>query len=122
MSSSVRRNPNPVCMYFRRRRFCSQLEVELSGFAHLRLGIEDRCLDRSINNETDSISANRQAIRDVMPAVIGFNILSKTFCLNPDIGTFNWTPGRVLHNPFKSRSTSPDTECCQEQPNETNAK
>ena len=63
MSSGVGRNPNPVCSDG--LCFWGQLKVELSGFARLRGGIEDRCLDGSIDNESDFINANCKAIGGV---------------------------------------------------------
>lgn len=54
----IRRHINHVCVLLRRCRLSGQIEVELSGFAHLRLGIEDRCFDLPIDNESDFISAN----------------------------------------------------------------
>ena len=56
MSSGVGRNPNLVCL--NELCFWGQLKVELSAFARLRGGIEDRRLDGSIDNETDFVNAN----------------------------------------------------------------
>src|SRR5437763_15983567 len=60
MSPGVGGNPNPVCI----DDLCSwgQLKVELSGFAILRGGIEDRCLDGAIDNDGDVVNANCNAI------------------------------------------------------------
>src|SRR4030095_13917797 len=45
----IRRCINHVCVCFRRCSLSSQIEVDLSGFAHLRLGINDRCFDLPID-------------------------------------------------------------------------
>ena len=60
MSSGVGRNPNLVC--FDDLCFLGQLKVELSVFARLRGGIEDRCLDGSIDNESGFVNAGWKAI------------------------------------------------------------
>jgi hypothetical protein len=101
-----RRDVNHVCVFLRRRRFSGQIEVELSGFAQLRLGIEDRCFDLSIDNESDLISGNSQAIADVMAVGIGLNNLGKILRFNPDIGAFYRSAGGVFHEPFENRGAS----------------
>jgi hypothetical protein len=103
MSSGVGGNPNPVCL----DDLCSwgQLKVELSGFARLRGGIEDRCLDGSIDNDTDFVNANCKAIGGIMACGIGPNNpgkITSVSCFNPDIGAFDRMPGGIPHNPFKS--------------------
>ena len=94
-----------------------QLKVELSGFARLRVGIEDRCLDGSIDNESDFINTNRKAIGGVMAGGIGLNNpgeITSVCGFNPDIGAFDGLPGGILHNPFKSRRPGPSTESYKE--------
>ena len=123
MSPGVGGNPNPVCI----DDLCSwgQLKVELSGFAILRGGIEDRCLDGSIDNDGDFVNANCKAIGGVMADGIGLNDPGKATsvcCFNPNIGAFDGMPGGILHNPFKSRRPSPDAERCKQQANEAKNK
>ena len=104
-------NPNPVC--FDGRCFCGQLKVELSGFARLRISIEDRCLDGSIDDESDFINANCQASGGVMAGGIGLNNpgkITSVSCFNPYIGAFDGMPGRILHNSVKSGRPGPGTD------------
>ncbi len=111
MSSGIGGNPNHV--FLNGLCFCGQLKVELSGFARLRLGIEDRCLDCSIDNESDFINANGKALGGVMAAGIGLNNPGKITSLssfNPDIGAFDGMPGGILHHAFKSRRPGPGAE------------
>src|SRR5207248_5104248 len=92
MSPGVGGNPNPVCL----DDLCSwgQLKVELSGFAILRGGIEDRCLDGSIDNDGDFVNANCKAIGGVMADGIGLN-----------------DPGKVLPFVASIRTSAPLTGC-----------
>ena len=46
----IRMRINHMCVFLSRRRLPRQIEVELSGLARLRLGIDDRCFDLSIDN------------------------------------------------------------------------
>ena len=111
MSSGVGRNPNPVCLAG--PRFWGQLKVELSGFARLRGGIEDRCLDGSIDNDSDFINANCKAIGGVMAGGIGLNNpgkITSVSCFDPDIGAFDGMPSGILHNPVKSGRPGRGTE------------
>jgi len=90
-----------------------EFKVELSGFARLRVGIEDRCLDGSIDNESDFINTNRKAIGGVMAGGIGLNNpgkITSVSCFDPDIGAFNRMPGGILHNPVKSGRPGRGTE------------
>ncbi len=68
-----------MCAFLPRRHLSGQLEVELSGFAGLRLGVEDRCFDLSIDKKSDFISANCEAIENVMAVAIGLKTLEKFF-------------------------------------------
>ena len=111
MSSGVGRNPNLVCLD--ELCFWGQLKVELSGFARLRVGIEDRCLDGSIDNDRDFVNANWKAIGGVMAGGIGLNNFGKitsVCCFDPDIGAFDRMPGGILHNPVKNGSPGRGTE------------
>jgi len=115
MSSGVGRNPNPVCLAG--PRFWGQLKVELSGFARLRGGIEDRCLDGSIDNDSDFINANCKAIGGVMAGSIGLNNpgkITSVSCFDSDIGAFDGMPGGILHNPVKSGRPGPGAESYKE--------
>jgi len=115
MSSSVGRNPNLVC--FDDLCLWGQLKVELSGFARLRGGIEDRCLDGSIDKDGDFVNANCKAIGGVMADGIGLNNPGKITsvpCFNPDIGAFDGMPGGILHNPVKSGRPGPGAESYKE--------
>ena len=101
---------NGVCVFRGRRHLSRQIEVELSGFAQLRLGIEDRGLDRSVNDKSDVIGASRKAIGDVMTGGIGLNSLREIFPFNPDICTFDRTSRGIFRNALKSRRPSPDID------------
>src|SRR6266540_4789625 len=96
-----------MCVFLPRRHLSGQLEVELSGFAGLRLGVEDRCLDLSIDQESDFISANCEAIANVMAGGIRLDDLGKISRFNADISAFDWTLAGVFHDPFNRRA-SPD--------------
>jgi len=111
MSSGVGRNPNLVCLD--ELCFWGQLKVELSVFARLRGGIEDRCLDGSIDNDTDFVNANWKAIGGVTAGGIGLNNpgkITSVCCFDPDIGAFDRMPGGILHNPVKNGSPGRGTE------------
>jgi len=110
MRSCVGLDINHMGVFLGRRCLSGQIEVELSGFAQLRLGIADRCHDLPIDNESDLISANCQTVGDVVASCIGLSNLGKIFRFNPDIGAFDWAPGGVLHNPFNNRRASPSAE------------
>ena len=115
MSSGVGRNPNPVC--FDELCFWGQLKVELSVFARLRGGIEDRCLDGSIDNESGFVNASWEAIGGVMAGGIGLNNpgkITSVCCFDPDVGAFDGMPGGILHNSLKSGRPGPGTERCKE--------
>jgi hypothetical protein len=100
------REINHVRIFLSRHHLSGQIEIELSGFARLRLGVEDQCFDLSIDNESDFISANSQAVADVMAAGIGSNNLGKILRFNPDIDSLDWAPGAVFHNPFNRSAGS----------------
>ncbi len=103
MSSGVGRNPNLMC--FDELCFWGQLKVELSGFARLRGGIEDRCLDGSIDNESDFVNANCKAIGGIMAGGIGLNNpgkITSVSCFNPDIGAFDGFPAGSFTTPSKA--------------------
>ena len=111
MSSGVGRNPNLVCL----DELCcwGQLKVELSVLARLRGGIEDRCRDSSIDNETDFVNASWKAIGGVMAGGIGLNNpgkITSVCCFDPDIGAFDGMPGGILHNAVKSGRPGRGTE------------
>jgi hypothetical protein len=111
MSSGVGRNPNLVC--FDELCFWGQLKVELSVFARLRGGIQDRCLDDSIDNDGDFVNANCKAIGGVTAGGIGLNNpgkITSVCCFDPDIGTFDGMPGGILHNPVKNGRPGRGTE------------
>ena len=111
MSSGVGRNPNLVC--FDDLCFWGQLKVELSMFARLRGGIEDRCLDGSIDNESGFVNAGWKAIGGVMAGGIGLNNpgkITSVCCFNPNIGAFDGMSGGILHNPVKSGRPARGTE------------
>ena len=111
MSSGVGRNPNLVC--FDELCFWGQLKVELSVFARLRGGIEDRCLDGSIDNENGFVNAGWKAIGGVMAGGIGLNNpgkITSVCCFDSDIGAFDRMPGGILYKPLKSGRPGPGTE------------
>jgi hypothetical protein len=123
MRPGVWGNPHPVCLDD--LCFWCQLKVERSGFARLRICVRDRCLERSIDNDSDFINANCEATGGVMACGIGFNDPGKiTFVCRfyPDIGAFDGTSGEIPHNPFKSGRSSPDAECCKQKANEAKNK
>jgi hypothetical protein len=111
MSSGRGGNPDFVCpdkLCFR-----SELKVELSRFARLRVGIEDRCLDDSVDHDSDFINANCQASGAVMAGSVGLNNPGKTTpvcCFNPDISAFDGMPGGIFHDPFESGRPALGTE------------
>jgi hypothetical protein len=103
MGSGVGRNPNLVC--FDELCLWGQLKVELSVFARLRGGIEDRCLDGSIDNESGFVNAGWKAIGGVMAGRIGLNNLGKitsVCCFDSDIGAFDRMPVGSLTTPSKA--------------------
>jgi hypothetical protein len=111
MSSGVGRNPNLVCLD--ELCFWGQLKVELSVFARLRGGIKDRCLDGSIENETDFVNASWKAIGGIMAGGIGLNNpgkITSVCCFNPDIGAFDGMSSGILYNPVKSGCPARGTE------------
>jgi hypothetical protein len=75
MSSGLGSNPNLVCLD--ELCFWGQLKVELSVFARLRGGIGDRCVDGSIDNESDFVNANWKAIGGVMAVASVLTIRGK---------------------------------------------
>jgi len=111
MSSCIGRNPNLVC--FDELCFWGQLKVELSVFARLRRGIEDGCLDGSIDNEGGFVNAGWKAIGGVMAGGIGLNNpgkITSVCCFDSDIGAFDRMPGGILYNPVKSGRPGLGTE------------
>jgi hypothetical protein len=92
MSSGLGRNPNLVCLDDLRR--WDQLKVELSVFARLRVGIEDRCLDDSIDSDSDFVNANCQASGAVVACSVGLN-----------------NPGKLLPFVAPIRTSAPLTGC-----------
>ena len=105
------RGINHMRVFLSRCRLPRQIEVKLSGFARLRLGINDGCFDLSTDHESDFISANSQAVAGVMAVGVGLNNLGKILRFNPDIGAFDWMAVGVFHKSFKNRGASPDGEC-----------
>ena len=101
---------NHMCVFLSRCRLPRQIEVELSGLARLRLGVGDRCFDLSIDNQTDLISGNSQAIADVVAVGISLDNLGNILRFNSDIGAFDWSAIGVFHNPFKDRRASQNGE------------
>ena len=104
-------NPNLMCL----EELClwGQLKVELSVFARLRGGIENRCLDGSIDNDGDFVNANWKAIGGVMAGSIGLNNpgkITSVCCFDPDIGAFDRMPGGILHNPVQNGRPGRGTE------------
>jgi hypothetical protein len=82
-------------------------------FARLRGGIEDRCLDGSIDNESGFVNAGWKAIGGVMAGGIGLNNpgkIASVCCFDSDIGAFDRMPGGILYNPLKSGRPGPGTE------------
>ena len=110
MGSGVGRNPNFVC--FDELCLWGQLKVELSVFARLRGGIEDRCLDGSIDNESGFVNAGWKAIGGVMAGRIGLNNLGKITSVASirTSAAFDRMPGGIPYNPVKSGRPGPGTE------------
>jgi hypothetical protein len=100
---------NHVRIFASRHHLSGQSEVESSGFACLRLGVEDRCFDLSIDKQSDSISANSQAVADAILEKFCASIRTSAALIGRPVRSFTTpsteVPAAALNEPLSCAVT-----------------